>query len=112
MLPAARSPRQSLLPVFRGYLLSADDRIRSAVIESFLCRGAVSKDAIEKRFDIAFDEYFRDELVALEQLERDGLVEISRDRMVRATPAGLIFVRMVAQTFDAFRSRGVASRAV
>jgi oxygen-independent coproporphyrinogen-3 oxidase len=100
------------LPVFRGYVLKKDDAIRGAVIEECLCNGRISKDSIEKRFEIDFDDYFMAELMRLNELERDGLVEGRTSRTIRITPAGRIFVRAVARVFDAFQSSAVASRAV
>jgi oxygen-independent coproporphyrinogen-3 oxidase len=100
------------LPVFRGYVQTKDDLIRGAVIEGFLCNGRVSKDEIEKRFTIRFDDYFLAELMRLNGFERDGLVEGRESRVIRITPTGRIFVRAVAQVFDAFHSAAIASKAV
>jgi oxygen-independent coproporphyrinogen-3 oxidase len=100
------------LPVFRGYVQTKDDLIRGAVIEECLCNGRVSKDEIEKRFDIRFDDYFLAELMRLNEFERDGLVEGRESRTIRTTPAGRIFIRAIAQVFDAFHSAAVASKAV
>jgi oxygen-independent coproporphyrinogen-3 oxidase len=100
------------LPVFRGYVQTKNDAIRAAVIEDCLCHGRISKDEIEKRFTIRFDDYFRPELAKLADLERDGLVEGRASRTIRVTPAGRIFVRSVAKVFDTFQPAAVASRAV
>jgi oxygen-independent coproporphyrinogen-3 oxidase len=100
------------IPVFRGYVQTKDDTIRSAVIEECLCSGRISKDEIEKRFTIDFDDYFRPELMRLNELERDGLIEERTSRIMRVTPAGRIFVRAVARVFDAFQAAAVASKAV
>lgn len=100
------------LPVVRGYILKKDDAIRGSVIEECLCNGRISKDSIEKRFQIHFDDYFMPELMRLNELERDGLIEGRTSRTIRLTPAGRIFVRAVARVFDAFQSSAVASMAV
>jgi oxygen-independent coproporphyrinogen-3 oxidase len=100
------------VPVFRGYVQTRDDAIRAAVIEDCLCNGRISKDAIEKSFHVDFDDYFRAELMRLNELERDGLIEGRTSRVIRVTPAGQIFVRAVAKVFDAFRPASVASKAV
>jgi len=100
------------LPVFRGYVQTKDDLIRGSIIEGLLCNGRVSKDGIEKRFGIRFDEYFRSELMRLNKFQRDGLVDGRELRTIRLTPAGRIFVRAIAQVFDAFQSATVASRAI
>lgn len=100
------------LPVFRGYVLSKTDAIRGSVIEECLCNGRISKDLIEKRFEIDFDEYFMSELMRLNEFERDGLIDGRMSRTIRITPAGRIFVRAVARVFDAFQTSAVASKAV
>jgi oxygen-independent coproporphyrinogen-3 oxidase len=100
------------LPVFRGYIQKKDDVIRGAVIEECLSNGRISKDAIETRFQIQFDEYFMTELMRLNELERDGLIEGRTSRTIRITPSGRIFVRAVARVFDTFQSSAVASKAV
>jgi oxygen-independent coproporphyrinogen-3 oxidase len=100
------------LPVFRGYVQTQDDIIRSAVIEDCLCNGRIQKDVISRRFAIKFDEYFKTELARLDELERDGLVEGSTSPMIRVTPSGRIFIRAVARVFDAFQTAAVASKAV
>jgi oxygen-independent coproporphyrinogen-3 oxidase len=99
-------------PVFRGYVQSVDDLIRSSIIEECLCCGRISKDAIETRFHIVFDEYFSPELIRMNALENDGLIEGRASRAIRVTPEGRIFVRTVAQVFDVFRPASVASKAV
>jgi oxygen-independent coproporphyrinogen-3 oxidase len=100
------------VPVFRGYVQTPDDLIRGAVIEECLCCGRMSKDAIEEKSGIVFDEYFARELLQMDALERDGLIEGRSSRVIRVTPAGRIFVRSIARVFDAFQPAAVASKAV
>jgi oxygen-independent coproporphyrinogen-3 oxidase len=100
------------LPVFRGYVQTADDLVRGAIIEECLCSGRISKDRISKKFHIDFDDYFRLELTRLAEFERDGLVHGTTSRVISVTPVGRIFVRVIAKVFDAFQSAAVASRAV
>jgi oxygen-independent coproporphyrinogen-3 oxidase len=89
-----------------------DDAIRAAVIEECLSNGRISKDAIETRFKIRFDDYFMTELMRLNELERDGLIEGRASRTIRITRAGRIFVRAVARVFDVFQASAIASKAV
>jgi oxygen-independent coproporphyrinogen-3 oxidase len=100
------------IPVFRGYVQSKDDTIRAAVIEDVLSNGQISKQRIEKRFSIVFDEYFRPELMRLTELERDGLIEDRSSRIIRTTDRGRTFLRAVARVFDTFQPASVASKAV
>jgi oxygen-independent coproporphyrinogen III oxidase len=100
------------LPVFRGYVQTKDDAIRAAVIEDCLCNSRISKNEIERHFQINFDDYFLSELRRLHEYERDGLIEGRMSRMIRVRPAGRVFVRAIAKVFDAFQSAAVASKAV
>jgi oxygen-independent coproporphyrinogen-3 oxidase len=100
------------LPVARGYVQTMDDSIRSAVIDECLCNGRISKDVIETRFGIRFDEYFMRELMRLHILESDGLIAGRTSPTIRITPAGRIFIRAVAKLFDTFQPAAVASQTV
>jgi oxygen-independent coproporphyrinogen-3 oxidase len=86
---------------FRGFRLSADDRVRRRVIQNLLCHGVVLKGEIEEEFSLRFDAYFSDALERLLPCADDGLVEITHDR-VAATPLGRIFLRNLAMPFDAY----------
>ena len=81
-------------------------------IPSATCNGRISKEAIEGSFQINFDEYFRDELARLDEIERDGLIEGVRSRQIKITDTGRIFIRVVANAFDAFQPAQTASKAV
>jgi len=91
----------------RGIALSADDRLRGAIIERLMCDFAVDLDTI------AGYQELPDALAALQPLERDGLVATAGAR-VTVTAAGRPFVRLVAAAFDAYLGHGTArhSRAV
>jgi len=89
------------LAVMRGYRLSADDRVRRAVISRLLCHTVILKSEIEREFSIPFDEYFRAELERLRQACADGLVTLGSDE-IRVTPLGRIFIRNVAMAFDRY----------
>ena len=80
------SVRGGCVPVCRGYVKTEDDRIRGTVIESILCHGRVSKREIEKRFDIAFEEYFAPDLNRLREFESDKLIDGLRTDILRVTP--------------------------
>jgi oxygen-independent coproporphyrinogen-3 oxidase len=106
VLPAYRDAiRAGRLATVRGAALSAEDRLRRAVIERLMCDFAVDLNGSA--------ELFADEFEALEPLAADGLVSIE-DRVVRVEPPGRPLVRTVCALFDAYLARGVArhSRAV
>ena len=104
--------REGRLPIIRGYRLTDDDRIRGTVIENILCHGYVPKAHIERQFNIVFDEYFAAELLRLGEFEEDGLVSRIHSRVFEVTPVGRLYIRTIAQTFDAFQAAPVASRAI
>ncbi len=89
------------LPCFRGWKLSADDRLRRDVIQALMCQFTVDFAAIESAHGISFGHYFDLELQALEALAADGLVEVTPDR-IGVTPRGRLLVRTVAMVFDRY----------
>jgi oxygen-independent coproporphyrinogen-3 oxidase len=89
------------IATMRGYRLTKDDLIRREVIGRLLCHTVIPKAEIERDFGISFDEYFRDEMVHLEEPRSEGLVELGSAE-IRVTPLGRIFIRNVAMTFDRY----------
>ena len=100
------------VPVARGYVLTEDDRLRAAVIEKILCNAALSKDAIEDEFGIVFDRYFDNELQRLKEFEHDRLIAGTQSRAITVLKTGRLFIRSVAQVFDAFQPAAIAAKAV
>jgi oxygen-independent coproporphyrinogen III oxidase len=89
------------IATMRGYHLSADDRLRRAIISRLLCHTIVLKDEISQEFAIDFDRYFADELVRLEPFREDGLVVLNPTEF-HTTPLGRIFIRNLAMLFDPY----------
>jgi oxygen-independent coproporphyrinogen III oxidase len=89
------------LATMRGYHLSADDRLRRAVIGRLLCHTVIPKHEVEREFSVSFDEYFEAELERLEEPSEEGLVILAPDE-IRVTPLGRIFIRNVAMVFDRY----------
>lgn len=98
------------LPVFRGLFPTPEDRLRRAVIMGIMSHFRLDKDAIERHFDVDFDEHFADALGALEPLAEDGLVEIG-ERQLEVTPMGRLLVRNVAMVFDEYLGKPTAAKA-
>ncbi len=92
---------QDVFPVMRGYLLNNDDIIRREVIMDIMCNLYVDKKDISLKFNIDFDEYFEKELLELEELEKDGLVSITDDK-IEVNPEGRLLVRNIAIVFDVY----------
>ncbi|HIG10361.1 MAG: oxygen-independent coproporphyrinogen III oxidase [bacterium] len=89
------------LPVERGVLLRGEDALRRALIHDLMCNFRVDKQALLERFEIDFEETFREDLKRLEPLIRDGLVRHD-ERFIEATPEGQLFVRNIAMCFDTY----------
>ena len=87
------------LPAARGIALTADDRLRRAVIQALMCDFGIDVAAFEAGWRIHFADYFSDELALLEPLVADDLVDIGRDA-ITVTPRGRLVVRAVAMRFD------------
>jgi len=88
------------LPVQRGLVLDADDRLRARVIADLICHGAVYKS------DVAddFDGYFASELAALAPMEADGLVDVDGEA-IRVLEPGRLLIRNICMVFDAYLAR-------
>ena len=86
-------------PVFRGIVLSEDDTLRREIIMKILCHGLLIKSEIEEVYNIKFDSYFRDENEKLCVLEKDRLVNLSKDT-IEVTSTGQFFLRNIACVFD------------
>jgi oxygen-independent coproporphyrinogen-3 oxidase len=89
------------LPLWRGLAVSADDRVRAAVIGQLMCQGVIDIAAIEERFGIDFESYFATALARLATHMADGLV-CSDARRISVTPAGRLLLRSIAMCFDAY----------
>lgn len=97
------------MPLWRGRALSADDRVRAAVIGQLMCQGCIDCAFIEQRHQIDFGAYFRDALEQLHQYATDGLVRFEAER-ITVTPVGRLLLRSIAMCFDAYlRAPGSSS---
>ncbi|MDZ7791840.1 MAG: oxygen-independent coproporphyrinogen III oxidase [Xanthomonadales bacterium] len=104
------------LPTARGLTRNTDDRIRGDIIERIMCNGELVYRDIERDYQLVFRRYFADELERLAPLAEDGLIEFKGEGF-EVTPNGLLFLRAIAKTFDAYlapagQSRGRFSRIV
>jgi oxygen-independent coproporphyrinogen-3 oxidase len=105
---------QGLLPVHRGYRLSADDLLRREVISDLMCHGRIDFAKFEAGHGICFTEYFADALAQLDEQVRDGLLQIHSDELV-LLPQGHLMMRSAAMAFDAYlggEQKGRFSRTV
>jgi len=92
---------QRRLPVERGIALSMDDVVRRDVIQRLMCKGELAVGDIESRYALDFNDYFANELTALQPLAADGLVT-RQDSSITVTERGRALLRNVAMVFDAY----------
>jgi len=89
------------LPIWRGVALTTEDRMRRGIIESIMCHGEVNFEEFEANFAFDFNDHFALELSHLEQLESDGLLNMSETGF-KATPEGRLLLRAIAMIFDEY----------
>jgi len=90
-----------LIPVVKGLRLTRDDELRREVIMSIMCQGELDYAAIEKVYGIEFEDFFAQEVVKLQEFERQGLVAMKASGF-SVTPLGWYFVRAIAMVFDEY----------
>jgi oxygen-independent coproporphyrinogen-3 oxidase len=66
-----------------------------------MCNGEVDFSRFEAMFAIDFHEHFARELIALDQMEADGLLVMGGDSF-RVTPPGRLLLRNIAMVFDEY----------
>jgi oxygen-independent coproporphyrinogen-3 oxidase len=91
------------LPVYRGIVLGADDRLRREIITRLICHFRLDFADIESTYGIAFRDTLAAELEALQAMQADGLVTVD-DRGIVVTPAGKLLIRNICMVFDRYLS--------
>lgn len=89
------------LPVWRGIVLSRDDRIRRDVITRLICHFRLEFEDIEARHGLVFRDYFATELESLRAMQADGLLTAT-DRVLQVTPSGKLLIRNICMEFDRY----------
>jgi len=92
------------LPVFKGLLLNADDKLRGAIISQLMCHFELDYQRIEKQYDIVFADYFSDALKQLQVMEKDGLLELSAQG-IYIKPGGRLLIRNICMAFDCYSAK-------
>lgn len=90
-------------PIAKGYVLTADDKIRREVIMRLMCDMALDFDAMSNSLGVIFTDYFTRELASLKGLEADGLIEAD-DHGFAVTDLGRLLIRNIAVHFDAHQN--------
>lgn len=109
VLEYQQSLARDRLPLRTGLRCTADDRLRSAVIQQLMCRFALRFSDIEKRFNIEFFAYFADCRAQLQQMHDDGLLQLG-ERGIQVLPAGKPLIARICMVFDAYQQVGNGNR--
>jgi oxygen-independent coproporphyrinogen-3 oxidase len=89
------------LPVARGWRLSEDDLLRRELIGRLMCDFALDLDALGQRWGIDVAAYFAPELGKLAAMQKDGLLDLSAQRLV-VSAKGRLLVRNICMVFDGY----------
>jgi len=93
--------------IHKGMHLTHDDVIRAEAIKSLICQFELDTHAFSKKHSIHFNEYFADALLALKPLIDDDMVHIN-DKVIRVTPRGNLFIRIICMCFDAHLQKQIS----
>lgn len=100
-IPYLNAIDQGRLPIQRGLVTDADDRLRRAVIGQIMCFGRLDYADFQALHGVDFTDYFADALARLRGPEQDGLVQLS-EAALTVTPSGAMLLRVIAMAFDAY----------
>ncbi|MGA0974439.1 MAG: oxygen-independent coproporphyrinogen III oxidase [Sedimenticolaceae bacterium] len=92
---------KNTLPIERGLVLNSDDVIRQDVITQLICQFALNFNQIDLAWRIQSSDYFAHELIALEQMQKDGLLVLSEDGL-QVTQPGRLLIRNICMVFDRY----------
>ena len=89
------------LPLERGIELEPDDLLRREVINRLMCHFHLDIRALETQWRFSFPTHFRDEITALQEMQKDGLLTLDQDNL-QILPAGRLLVRNICMVFDRY----------
>jgi oxygen-independent coproporphyrinogen-3 oxidase len=95
------SLEHSELATVRGLHCDNDDRLRRAVIQQLICHFQLRFADIEQTYAIDFRSYFAEIWPQLQQMARDGLIELT-GQGIEVQPVGRLLVRSVCMLFDRY----------
>ena len=90
---------QGRLPLARGYVMTADDKVRRWAIMRLMCDLGLDYAMLSKQLGIDFETYFSKELASLDDMESDGLIQRFPGSLV-VTELGRLLIRNIAMRFD------------
>lgn len=94
------------VPVMRGLKLDDDDLLRRDVITRLICHFHLNYSEIEEDHYIDFHDYFYNELISLQEMEKHGLIR-QENEGITVLPKGRLLIRNICMVFDKYlRSSG------
>ena len=93
------------LPVENGLRLTAEDRRRRVIIMGIMCDRYLDFKELSQEIGVDFATTYATELASLADLEQDGLVVRTADRL-EVTAVGAPLLRVIAMRFDAYLKPG------
>lgn len=92
------------IPLQHGFLLSPEDQLRQALIQSLMCRHSVDFSALDAIWHIDSRACFASELASLAEHVAQGLVIAGRERL-DITPSGQTVLPSICRVFDRYDNR-------
>jgi oxygen-independent coproporphyrinogen-3 oxidase len=93
------------IPVMRGVKLDDDDRLRRDVITRLICHFHINYSEIEEDHYIDFHDYFYNELISLQAMEKHGLLRLDPEG-ITVLPKGRLLIRNICMVFDKYLRSG------
>lgn len=92
---------KGLLPTFKGYKLSKDDQLRQYVIMELMSNFSLNIKKVAEKFSIDFYDYFKDDLIELNEFIEADLISIENDK-ISVSQTGTMLIRNICMPFDAY----------
>ena len=92
---------KNMLPCFRGTKLLEDDKIRQHATQQIRSYFKLDFKNFKEQFNVDLTEYFSKEIKYLDDMIKDGLVEVSKDGIL-LTEIGRDFTQVIMNVFDKY----------
>ena len=97
------------LPFERGVVLNDDDMIRQFVIMELMSNFKLDINRFDSLYNVKFNEYFKDELVALKEFEEAALITVDESK-IEVSATGTMLIRNIVMPFDAYMKAHTGSK--
>lgn len=92
---------QGRLPTFKGIILTEEDKIRKYVIMELMANFSFDIVRFEKETGVDFYAYFKEEIDSLKLFVDQGLVTLSKEKIV-VSQTGTLLIRNIVLPFDSY----------